>query len=814
MVEIVEFDTVRENIISSIKKKMLIPILGSGFSRGCACLNGTVPSGTDFKRYMAEQIVAAQKMDASDETALYNSSFSEVASFYHQVVSTSDQRAYLKDNFTKVILDEDKKRLLAHNWPYIYTLNIDDAIEQNSQYTQVLYSNRDIEESVFDEKLCVVKLHGDISDMLSYKDSACEVFDREQYILSLQKNKSLLKHLANDFTFNTPMYIGCSLSDEIDLLAASMNIEKGDTKNIRYYCTTSMPTALERLRLEKFKIDVCIVFDSYNDIYEKISRAAEEAAKIAFDEIENYKSYSFSNTDSSFATNKSYLFHGKMLVNRDHSISLPYFFISRNITDTIINNITRKKYVQLLLGSGCSGKTYIGIDVIRRIRDRDVYAFSSKDSVSEQALDSLLNRRDCLIIADSNSLQIQQIEKILRSYPCISQNNVFFLIIERKNNRDLLGVLKLLELKGILRENSIPQIEVNSNFNKAETTEINEKLAVTTLGIFSERRSIVDNIIYASNKLIEKNRYSTIVPKHSNPREIAALIALAIKQKIFSSEAMGLALSDIFVLQERFTAPLIESEATWAFERSRSNNSPIKYVVNAEYWLRCQLNCLSQTKEGRSLIVKAYEYIVTMLIGQYGKPDLGHGDNNASYKPYILFDEINQIFYSNGLTLIREIYISLSGLLSTDPNYMHQRAKCYIRSAANSSDYTEKILFLENAYRDAVVSNEVFVKRFETFHNEKINISVAHTEYTKAIIACHMAKTKEYADTKLNSDAIESLCIALRSPYNSYDFAKKDRYNYGNVIKDIIQSLSANQGLVYNISRKYLAELLKLLIDS
>ena len=136
-----------------------------------------------------------------------------------------------------------------------------------------------------------------------------------------------------------------------------------------------------------------------------------------------------------------------------------------------------------------------------------------------------------------------------------------------------------------------------------------------------------------------------------------------------------------------------------------------------------------------------------MLIGQYGKPDLDYGDKNAYYKPYILFDEINQIFQFHGLALIREIYISLNDLLSTDPNYMHQRAKCYIRSADVASGDKEKMDFLENAYRDAVVSHDVFLKRYDYSKNEKINISVAHTEYT---IALTYAKAKEYADIATN----------------------------------------------------------------
>lgn len=43
--------------------------------------------------------------------------------------------------------------------------------------------------------------------------------------------------------------------------------------------------------------------------------------------------------------------------------------------------------------------------------------------------------------------------------------------------------------------------------------------------------------------------------------------------------------------------PLIEKESTWVFEMSAANNSPLKYVVNAEYWLFNQLDILAKVEK-------------------------------------------------------------------------------------------------------------------------------------------------------------------------------------------------------------------------
>lgn len=77
------------------------------------------------------------------------------------------QKSYLLNNFTKVELSQVKKNFLSLQWPYIYTLNIDDGIENNGDYT-VVYSNRPVDEAIFDHSRCVIKLHGDVNEIFVF----------------------------------------------------------------------------------------------------------------------------------------------------------------------------------------------------------------------------------------------------------------------------------------------------------------------------------------------------------------------------------------------------------------------------------------------------------------------------------------------------------------------------------------------------------------------------------------------------------------------------------------------------------------------
>lgn len=700
MIQCVSYDEVSNEIIQMMRRKTIIPVIGSGFTRDCIARSGKVPSGEDYYNYMIAQIVD-QNPDEMKVKELNNESFSSISSIYHKMVQAEKQQSYLLNKFTNVKLENVKKNFLKIDWPYIYTLNIDDAIENNSEFKTVLYANRDIRNSIFEQEKCVIKLHGDIKDILKYEDSNCEIFDQKQYVVSIKKNVSLLKKLTHDYEYLNLLYIGCSLSDEIDLLFSTSMAN--DNNNNRYYCSTQIPTLLQKTKLEAFGITHCIVFESYDDIYEKMTDAFHQSLCITPDELEQFSTYEFKTLGTGFELNCPYLFQGKSILNNSKIAIYPSFFVSRSVTDKIVENINSKG-TQIVVGRGCSGKTYVSYDIIRRVRDREVYAFRSKDRINNETLTLLLNKENCLTIFDSKVLSIKQIEEIV----------------------------------------------------------------LATLG------------------------------------------------KVYASDAINLDLVEEFEMQCKKAMPLIEKESTWVFEMSAANNSPLKYVVNAEYWLFNQLDILAKSRKGREKIIEAYRYIIGKLIEINGKPDLMKGEKYAPYKDYILFDNIFQIFRSQGTKIIRDIYQSLNDILATDPNYLHQRAKCYIRSAYKSTEEKDKEKWLEMAYRDASISNSSFEKRYESHENEKIMISAAHSLYTAALALCHIAKLRNYRDISINANAVKCLYKAISSPFNSIEFVNNDAtYNYNNVVGDLVSTFATDvKYLKDKDAEEKVAELLMMMISN
>lgn len=812
MIQCVSYDEVSNEIIQMMRRKTIMPVIGSGFTRDCIARSGKVPSGEDYYNYMIAQIVD-QNPDEMKVKELNNESFSSISSIYHKMVQAEKQQSYLLNKFTNVKLENVKKNFLKIDWPYIYTLNIDDAIENNSEFKTVLYANRDIRNSIFEQEKCVIKLHGDIKDILKYEDSNCEIFDQKQYVVSIKKNVSLLKKLTHDYEYLNLLYIGCSLSDEIDLLFSTSMAN--DNNNNRYYCSTQIPTLLQKTKLEAFGITHCIVFESYDDIYEKMTDAFHQSLCITPDELEQFSTYEFKTLGTGFELNCPYLFQGKSILNNSKIAIYPSFFVSRSVTDKIVENINSKG-TQIVVGRGCSGKTYVSYDIIRRVRDREVYAFRSKDRINNETLTLLLNKENCLTIFDSKVLSIKQIEEIIltTSERVVKSNSI--IIIENKSNRDLSGLLVLMKMNEHLEDDEIPQLEISNRFSKPKTDEINNYLVTSSLGVFSENKSIADNIINASNLLIQKNKFSQISPLTDNVRQVSSLIVLATLGKVYASDAINLDLVEEFEMQCKKAMPLIEKESTWVFEMSAANNSPLKYVVNAEYWLFNQLDILAKSRKGREKIIEAYRYIIGKLIEINGKPDLMKGEKYAPYKDYILFDNIFQIFRSQGTKIIRDIYQSLNDILATDPNYLHQRAKCYIRSAYKSTEEKDKEKWLEMAYRDASISNSSFEKRYESHENEKIMISAAHSLYTAALALCHIAKLRNYRDISINANAVKCLYKAISSPFNSIEFVNNDAtYNYNNVVGDLVSTFATDvKYLKDKDAEEKVAELLMMMISN
>lgn len=534
--DIVSFSDIYDTFTKNLKRNMVIPIIGSGFTLNCEAKNGKVPSGKNYQEYMIDSL--CNKFEELNETKgeMYKESFSKIAELYIKQIDDIDKRNYFVSNFTDVKIQEKNKiDFLKIEWPYIYTLNIDDAIEKNSKFNHTICcNNENVIESVFDEFNCVIKLHGDVNNLINYGNYNSIIFSSKQYATSLESNKVLLNKLNHDALYQNLLFIGCSLNDEIDILTVLPD-ERCECVTSRYLCFVGEPTKLESMKYESFGITHIVKFNSYDDIYQRIYKSWVETQKIATDDLDNYKSFIVEQSDDSFETNKSFFLYGKSLVDKN-KITLPHFFISREITKNIIADM-RKFNLQFVIGSSYSGKTYIFYDIATKIKDQDIFIFETKDRISEKAFTSLLNKKNSIFLFDSNSLTISQIELIMNGLYSLRNNNNKIIIFSLKNNSELFGLIRLLEDNETISKHNFSIKCIDNKFSTTEAKEINSKLTGTGIGIINKSKTILDNILDLSsnNKISTSNKFNKIQLLFDTEKQIATLIILAIEKKVYSS---------------------------------------------------------------------------------------------------------------------------------------------------------------------------------------------------------------------------------------------------------------------------------------
>ena len=186
--EVVHYNDIKDNIISHFKNQTFVPIIGSGFSCGCKSKKGNVPSGSEYRKYMIDEINKSCNISDDEKESVSKMTFSQVADIYNELVDLQTRINYLKDNFSRVVLEHYKKDFLTIEWPYIYTLNLDDAIENNSNYDYVILPDKEMYEDIIDEEKCIIKIHGDVKYLTTYKEDNC-VLTQKQYVNSIKKNK-------------------------------------------------------------------------------------------------------------------------------------------------------------------------------------------------------------------------------------------------------------------------------------------------------------------------------------------------------------------------------------------------------------------------------------------------------------------------------------------------------------------------------------------------------------------------------------------------------------------------------------------------
>lgn len=731
--EIVKFEQVEQLLKTLLRSFSLIPVIGSGFSSGSlTAKGGKVPNGKIMRQDMLDAI--KEYNDNIDQ--IENDSFSNIATYYNAIVPVDEQRNYLSKNFVRVSLSKEKTNFLQVEWPYIYTLNIDDAIENSGLYKTIL-SNREFYLDILDDnEKYVLKLHGDAREMTVYKDGGKHaILSLSQYVDSLKHNEQLLNKLKQDCLDKNLIFIGCSLDDEIDLLSVFRDAQsvKSSKKVDRFFITETTPNDFQKIKLSNMGITKVIVVGSFDYFYEHFTQIAQQINSIEINELKSLKNLPSIIKNVHDENNEDYILFGKTpFSKKTHKIELPYFFITRNISKNILQDFD-KYALQIVVGQRISGKSYILLDLQQSIKNREVYYFDSRECVNRNTLTNLLEKENCVVLLDTAVLSNSVFEFLLRyDLSLLSARRCKVVICVNSNDRNYAE-----ELKKNYDNEFLKVYLISNKLSETEYVSIKKKLASCNIPIFERNKTIIDNIIDIQKQLIKgKDLFKNFQVKSDEYLQIVVLLLLAHKGKLTVEDITRFSImSDLRTLMPKLDK-IAEDDFRYLYAPS-VNNASYQIVCNAQAWLITYLSKIALNESYFESITKAYVYIAEKM------KNVPIHKNNKELMDFINFNNINfllgsariQKHQSGAKRLIQNIYTKLKPLLNDDFQFHHQHAKCLLWGVERLSSEEERKSTLEESHKAIIIARQLVCERLnDRPNNAKLKITLAHIEFTLTMV--------------------------------------------------------------------------------
>lgn len=718
----------------------LIPIFGAGFSAGCQAANGIVPNGSQAKNDMSAMILERNTCQRFNKEKLESLDFFSVAALFFECVDIKDRAEYFEKKYTEVKLYRHCADFLNKvNWPYAYTINVDDAIEGNSDFFEILPYHK-FKRSITNKRL-LYKLHGDAVYESKYINENVEniVFSQRQYVQAMndEHNAEIYKALLADYSEKNILYIGCNLEKEVDLQNVFNASRSYAKETYRFVIRTKEPDIQEEINLKNHGINRVLLVKNYERFYtDFVTEYVEFLSK-------RNKGYKFTNPGVITIEGKKEsidLISGKSIFDMQNNIfKKSSLHVLRNAVSTIIDSF-RSNNVLLLKGRRFSGKTFVLCSLIEQYRNIDKLYFPSTTLVDSGTIERLLKKqRNSVFLFDSNSLSSDSYVMVLTCEEWLSSNGNKVIVVANSNDNFLLS-----KIDG-------EPIELSNEFN---SDELNYNKRVADLNGLIRRKETDTNIDYLYR--IEKEQRIDVSLFSSadisfTPKEKAVLIALCSLDKLFSSDiiALGMVRSELECMCEKMT-PFIEEIEIDLEEKDR--HSSTKLVHNSKLVL---IDILSRFDF--SEILSGIIYIVRRFKPDYSRRRL--------YIEVILFDTMNQIFTamdSKGVDRIEQInipkiYEKLQPYLSDDLHYWLQRAKSIYRTTSDYESLKKAYSYAMKTYRDSRPKSRLYIS----------------AALTLSLILCAMGRDLEY-DNKLNT--YEEALIYADEAVNSDFYRRNPRY--------------------------------------
>lgn len=824
----------KDFFIHAFNEETLVPILGSGFTRGVNTKRGgKVPSGKDLKDAMIEKISLKKKINKIE---LESEQFSSIAEFYQNTFTNPSKDGvidyYLK-NFTGVRIKKPQQLRFLNDikWPYVYTLNIDTGIEDSKpREWEVFYPNRKFDKRKINQECrTLYKIHGDVAMFCKSLDYNEMILTESQYIASLQQSEQFHDLLSADCGNKNLLYIGCSLDDEVDI-KYSVLADKNRNKKVRairgIYVTSDDLSEFKKDKLEGFNISHIIKLtssDDYEAFYEFLVECYEESQAQIERNIVNFKYTELERIGKDKENNLDYLAD----LSPDKS-KLPFYYVS---SERVQNIKLLKDKVNVIIGRRFVGKSMLAHAILEENPNYQRYFISEKESLSEEDVADLLQEENALIIFDSESLDDRGFNNLLVKFDASKKNIVcvFF------NSFD--DVVNLITFHSEIINYAIKET-LSGKMLEKDVQAINKKLNLLGIATFNIKNNLLDNTLRIANvydrKLVDKYVILSL-------EELKLIIWILFKNKIYFEEIVTLGLAKEYKKIVNKFSPFIQEEKCKKGEIGK--HSAIKVICNGKLGLLQILSAYIYPLENSEIAnrmakehqKKVCEAIYAILLS-FSKIDID------SVKEFLQFDKLNDVFSrvysessissisgSKGTThikgaasFIHNVYANenIKQLKANDPNYWLQRAKSiYItnnyKHAGSRGEILEAIDWAKKAEQDSrtrVDNGEMKYSRTES--NAIMQIAMLYGKLAKLQVYKQKKVNelaleyyyKVFSDSN-NIEATKTLLDHSRGTYDFIDFINRLISNANTVgrvwsrEKDYLVNIGLNKGKSIYLSR-------------
>ena len=238
-------------LIESLKSRKPILFVGAGFSAGAICNGKEIPLGKNLKKEIFDYFYVMNcPKDITDEDKKYIKEFplSELCRAIQRENRGKELKTFLITRFKGTVANSNDPYhflLCDYYWDRIYTLNIDDLIENIYDQKGIKYvvQNERKQKTANGERQ-LIKLHGCVN-----QPEEGLIFSNEDYATSLATEDYRLKEFGQDFFANDIVFVGTEFNESDLSVLIEKNIQSGFSTggNSYFFVTPSLSYQLKTL---------------------------------------------------------------------------------------------------------------------------------------------------------------------------------------------------------------------------------------------------------------------------------------------------------------------------------------------------------------------------------------------------------------------------------------------------------------------------------------------------------------------------------------------------------------------------------------